>query len=97
VKNSDKILEDPSMAEPPLAAMLLFIKKMTQEPDALGPADMALLREAGLSDGAIRDGIQVCTLFNIINRVADALDFEIPPDALVSKMSKMLLKRGYKL
>jgi len=40
---------------------------------------MADLRAAGVDDQAITDVIYVCFLFNVIDRVADALGFDIPP------------------
>ena len=92
-----RVLEDPNSATPRVAAMLIFIDKMTRDPDALTPADLAPLRAAGLSDAAIKDAIRVCSLFNMLNRIADALDFDVPPDKLFERMGKMLLKRGYAL
>jgi len=47
-------------------------------PAAIGPEDILPLRAAGISDQAIEDAILVCTLFNIIDRIADSLNFAVP-------------------
>ena len=38
---------------------------------------MRRLQATGVSDQAMADAIQVCALFNIIDRVADSLEFDI--------------------
>lgn len=79
-----------------LRAMLAFLEKLTLEPEAVAAADVAPLRAMGLSDEAIEDAIHVCALFNIIDRVADTLDFDVPgPDAF-AESAKVLLQRGYR-
>jgi uncharacterized peroxidase-related enzyme len=80
----------------PLRAMLGFLEKLTLEPGRVTSADIAPLRAAGLSDAAIEDAIHVTALFNIYDRVADTLDFDIPgPDGL-AQGAEMLLRRGYR-
>ncbi len=76
--------------------MLAFIEKMTRDPEGLEPDDLKPLHEVGLSNDAIRDAIRVCALFNMINRLADALDFDIPKDKLFKKAGKVMLGQGYK-
>lgn len=78
-----------------LRVMLGFLEKLTLEPAAVTPADVAPLRAAGLTDEAIEDAIHVCALFNIIDRIADTLDFDVPgPDAVADSATTML-QRGY--
>jgi hypothetical protein len=48
-----------------------------------------------VSDAALRDAVYVCALFNLIDRVSDALDFAIPSQEGFAKIGKLLLKRGY--
>lgn len=76
--------------------MLGFLDKMTLNPKDLGPADVAPLREAGLSDEEIADAIHVSTAFNLINRMADALGWEMQKDVAVHRFAEFLLKAGYK-
>jgi uncharacterized peroxidase-related enzyme len=76
-------------------AMLGFLRKLTLEPFNLGAADIASLRVAGLSDPAIEDAIHICANFNIINRLADALGFELPSAKGLARSTDILLTRGY--
>jgi hypothetical protein len=51
-----------------------------------------------VSDQAIEEAISVCALFNVINRLADAFDFDLMIDAdpaLVTKATGLLLRHGY--
>lgn len=92
------VLEDWRTAPIPekLRAMLGFLEKLTLHPEAVGPADMAPLREVGLTDEEIADAIHVCAAFNLINRVADALGFELQKDVGYHRYADLLLKMGYK-
>ncbi len=78
-----------------MKAMLGFLQKLTLEPLSVGPADVVPLRAAGLSDAAIQDAIYICTGFNIINRIADALGFELPTPSQLARSTEILLTRGY--
>ena len=92
------MLEDWRTAPIPehLRAVLGFLDKLTLAPNELGPDDLAPLRAAGVSDGAIADAIHVCAIFNLIDRVADALGFEVPPPDTFERGAKALLARGYR-
>lgn len=81
--------------EPKLRATLGLLEKLTLTPSDVGPEDMAVVRAAGVSERAILDAIYVCAAFNLIDRVADALGFDIP--ASFTKGAAGLLQRGYKL
>ena len=76
--------------------MLGFLEKMTLNPQDLGPADVAPLREAGLSDEEIADAIHICAIFNLINRLADAMGWEAQKDVAIHRFADLLLKIGYK-
>jgi alkylhydroperoxidase family enzyme len=79
-----------------LRATLGFLEKITLSPDDVGPEDAALPRKAGVSDSALRDAVYVCALFNLIDRVSDALDFAIPSSEGFRKTAKALLRFGYR-
>lgn len=78
-----------------LRATLGFLEQVTLTPGAVGPGDVAPLRAAGVSEQAIEDALYVCTYFNIIDRMADALDFDVPSAEAFSRRADMLLERGY--
>lgn len=75
--------------------MLGFLEKLTLEPGGVTSADVVPLRAAGLSDEAIEDAIHASVLFNIYDRMADTLDFDVPGPGSFAQGAKMLLRRGY--
>ncbi|HUG41622.1 MAG TPA: hypothetical protein VMM12_14125 [Longimicrobiales bacterium] len=78
-----------------LRAALGFLEKLTLEPHQVTAADVDPLRAAGLSDEAIEDAIHACVLFNIYDRMADTLEFDVPGPESFAQGATMLLKRGY--
>ena len=62
-------------------ALLRFTEKLTMRPTECGKADVEALRAAGWDDRGIHDATQVCSYFNYINRIADALGVQ-PEDWL---------------
>jgi alkylhydroperoxidase family enzyme len=93
------VLDDFEAApiRPELRAMLRFLKKMTLEPDALTGDDAAAVRVAGVSEQALRDAIHVAYLFNIYDRLADAMGWHVPDPSSGSYVAgaRRLLRRGY--
>lgn len=89
-----------SVAEPiseALKATLVFLKKMTQNPADLSADDAAAVLRVGVTRQALTDAIAVATLFAVITRYADALDFAIPTADELERAADMLLKRGYQV
>jgi alkylhydroperoxidase family enzyme len=83
--------------DPKLRATLGFLEKLTLRPEDVRPSDLAPLRAAGVSDEGIEDAIQVCVLFNIYDRLADAMQWHLPgPDGYAAS-GRSLLQRGYRL
>ena len=80
-----------------LRATLGFLEQLTLEPDSLRPADADAVREAGVSDEALVDAIAVAALFNVIDRVADALAFDVPPPEAFAARADRMLATGYSL
>ena len=76
-----------------LKAILQFLQKLTVNPSTLTKDDIAPLREAGLSNEAIQEAVQVCGAFSVINRLADAFDFEL--SSRPAKVARFLFKNGY--
>jgi alkylhydroperoxidase family enzyme len=79
-----------------LRATLGFLEKITLSPDEVSAEDAALPRRTGVSDAALRDAVYVCAIFNLIDRVSDALDFAIPSAEEFKKAAKPLLRFGYR-
>lgn len=76
-------------------AALVFLERMTREPDQLSAVDLREAMDAGLTTEELEDAAAVAALFNIIARNANALDFEIPSARDVDSAAGMLLRRGY--
>jgi hypothetical protein len=83
--------------DPRLGAALAFVEKLTLYPQQLGVEDVAKLCRAGVKGDAVLDLIIICAGFNIIDRVADAFDFETPPTGEFVKGAWFLLRFGYRL
>ena len=96
----ERALSDPGSADhlsEKARVMLVFLEKVTLTPTLVGPDDVAPLRAAGLRDEAIEEALYVATLFNIITRLADAFEFDLPTEEQRKKDGTMLFKRGYKM
>ena len=77
--------------------MLGFLEKMTLRPEELTREDADEVRAAGVSDEAMVDAIHVAALFNMIVRMADALEFEVPPYESFLARADTMLAEGYAL
>ena len=78
-----------------LRATLRYLKQMTREPESLTADDARELRAAGVSKQAALDAIAVGFSFNLIVRLSDSFDFEVPSQERFAKYAPMMLKRGY--
>ena len=83
--------------DPRLGAALAFVEKLTLYPQQVGVEDIAKLCRAGVKGDAVLDVIVICAGFNIIDRVADAFDFQTPPTVEFVKGARFLLRFGYRL
>ncbi len=72
-----------------------LLEKVTLTPAEVEPEDIAPLRAAGVSEQAIEDALVVCAMFNIIDRMADALDVAIPTSEGFAQTADRLLEHGY--
>jgi uncharacterized peroxidase-related enzyme len=78
-----------------LRTTLTFLEKLTLTPGDIGRDDIAPMRMEGVSDQAIEDAIYVCTYFNIIDRIADSLDFEVLSAETFGQRAGNFLRNGY--
>jgi uncharacterized peroxidase-related enzyme len=85
---------------PKVKAALALLEKLTLDPDGVTREDIERVQAAGVSDAAIEDAVHLCALFNIINRLADAFDFDpslgSTPE-IVAKGANAALRFGYKI
>ena len=79
-----------------MRATLGFLQKLTLDPEAVTPADAAAVLASGVSAEALVDAIHVCTLFNVIDRIADALGFDLPEPEYWTRVAPGFLAGGYR-
>jgi alkylhydroperoxidase family enzyme len=93
------VIDDPATApvSEAVRAALGLIRTLTLEPASFAAGDVDAARRAGLSDDAILDVLQICAAFNIIDRVADAMAFAVPPDEHLRAGARMVRRLGYGL
>ncbi len=77
--------------------MLGFVVKLTDAPERVGPYDLSQLRKLGVTERAIIDATYICMGFNVINRIADAMDFKLPPKGVFASGAWSMRKFGYRL
>lgn len=83
--------------EPRIVAMLDLLEKMTLAPNTISAGDIAKVRAEGISDTAIIDAMHVCFLFNLVNRLANALDYNYGTEADALKAATILNRVQYNL
>jgi alkylhydroperoxidase family enzyme len=91
------VLEDHRAApiSPRLRAVLDLLQKATLAPAELSRADADAARAAGSSDEAIEDALAVCAYFNLIDRLADSLGFDLPSREEHVAYAPQFLAEGY--
>ncbi|HEX2778037.1 MAG TPA: hypothetical protein VHM30_00960 [Gemmatimonadaceae bacterium] len=78
-----------------LRAMLGLLEVFTLRPDEISAADVRHVLDAGVTREAIRDAFYVAFLFNVYDRLADTLGWELPEEGYYAKAGQFLLKKGY--
>ncbi|VAX33106.1 hypothetical protein MNBD_NITROSPINAE05-132 [hydrothermal vent metagenome] len=76
---SEQIVRDPQSADISKAEkrLLAYVKKVTQQACKVTDADVESLKEIGWSEEEILEATMIISLFNSINRVADALGVQL--------------------
>ena len=75
--------------------MLALLEIFTLRPEEISAADVRQAIEKGVSREEIRDAFYVAFLFNVYDRLADTLGWELPDPRYYPKAGKFLLKKGY--
>lgn len=93
----DEVLADPlaATASPKLRAAVVFVRKLTLQPDEISPADIAPMKAAGISDDAVVDAIHITWMFCVMNRLMDGFGSTMPTPKQLGLSRKILLERGY--
>lgn len=93
----DAVVEDWRTAplSPQLAATLAFLEKLTLRPHELEPADAEAVYAAGVSEQALRDAVAVCSMFNMIVRLADSFGWDVPTWERLQQRAPAMLEGGY--
>lgn len=93
------VLDDYERApiEETLRAALRLLHTLTVQPEELGAQDMDRARASGLSDRAIVEVMHVGFVFNIIDRLADAFDFDIENPKDRARATGLMRRFGYGL
>jgi alkylhydroperoxidase family enzyme len=80
-----------------LRATLALLRKMTLEYRTLSADDIRPVMDAGVSKQAIAEALEVAFLFNVYDRLADAMAWDVPSRAggYYRSAAKRLLSRGY--
>jgi hypothetical protein len=81
----------------PLRKTLIFLGKLNDSPEDITPDDVWQLRSAGVPGHAIEDAIYICSAYNVVDRIADAFGFQLPPEQELHRTAKFLLRIGYKV
>lgn len=78
--------------------MLALVEKVTLHHASLAPDDFRQAMRAGVSRQGIQDAIEVAFLFNIYDRLADAMDWDVPArsSGYYHAAARRLLERGYR-
>ena len=87
---------DEGRLSPRASAAASFIETLARDPKSVSADDVERAHTAGVDQDALAEAIYVAFMFNTINRVADALDFEHRSDRGRRRGAEVLRRRGYR-
>jgi alkylhydroperoxidase family enzyme len=93
------VFADPDTApiSPQLKVALGLVRKLTLSPEEVGADDIRATLDADVSQDGVIDAMYVCSAFNLIDRVADALGFDLMDEEGYRRGARVLLRFGYQL
>ena len=80
-----------------LRATLGFLEKLTLRPHELERGDAIAVLSTGVTEEALVDAIHVAALFNMIDRLADSLGWDVPSAEAFFGRAQAMLESGYAL
>ncbi|WP_448510873.1 carboxymuconolactone decarboxylase family protein [Immundisolibacter sp.] len=92
------LLADPALApaEPRLRPILHYVRKLTQAPSSVRPADVQAILDAGWDEQAVHHAAHVCALFNFMNRLVEGHGIAPMRPQDNAHMAQMLHDGGYR-
>jgi len=75
--------------------MLGLLETFTLRHEQITASDVRAVIERGVTREEIRDAFYVAFLFNVYDRLADTLGWELPDPGYYPKAGRFLLKKGY--
>jgi uncharacterized peroxidase-related enzyme len=82
---------------PRLRAAFALLETLTLSPNQVRPDHVRAVRAAGVSEEGIADLLYIAFLFNAVNRMANALDYQWDTEATAQKIAAILNRTGYRL
>jgi uncharacterized peroxidase-related enzyme len=83
--------------DPKIKAVFGLLEAGALGPEAVGKEQVDAVRAEGVSDEAISDVLYLAFVFNLVNRLADALGFAWTSESEAAAGAKMLDRIGYKI
>lgn len=80
-----------------LRAALEFLEQLTLRPDEVTGENVRTARAAGVSDAALQQAIYVCFIFSTMDRLADALGFQLPDARTLKRYALIATTVGYRM
>ena len=78
-----------------MRATLALLEKVTLRPREVTTDDVRGVLASGASRQAVIDALYVMFVFNTMDRVADALGWQVPSPEFFRRGASIMLKRGY--
>jgi uncharacterized peroxidase-related enzyme len=78
--------------EPRMVPVLNYVRKLTLTPTQMTQADADAVYEAGWSERALYDAVQICCLYNFMNRFVEGIGLTPIPEQF--EMEGRLIKEG---
>lgn len=95
IASTGEIDPDPASARPEVTAVVALLEKVSRTPELVTPQDVDAVRLAGVADSAILEALHVNLIWNVVNRLANAFDFQLREGQLEAG-TRALHKYGYR-
>jgi alkylhydroperoxidase family enzyme len=76
-----------------MKATLAFLEKLTLSPESVTAADVRAVREAGVAEKELARAVYICMVLNVVNRLSQTLDFEVPPSRILARRARLSVER----